>query len=90
MAEPRRSSLAESASAQGARFLVVEARFYEEIGALLRTGAEAALELAGASYEVASVPGALEIPIAMAIALDRPACRDAAMTALDIVRAQPI
>ncbi len=71
MATPRRSSLAESPSARGARFLVVEARFYEEIAAFLLAGARAALEEAGASYELVRVPGALEIPIAMAIALDR-------------------
>ncbi len=71
MAAPRRSSLAEPASAGGARFLVVEAHFYEEIAALLRAGATTALELAGATYEFASVPGALEIPIALAIVLDR-------------------
>jgi 6,7-dimethyl-8-ribityllumazine synthase len=71
MAAPRRSSLADSARASGARFLLVEARFYEEIGGLLRAGAEAALDGAGAAYELVGVPGALEIPIAMAIALDR-------------------
>jgi 6,7-dimethyl-8-ribityllumazine synthase len=71
MAAPRRSSLAESATAGGARFLVVEAGFYADIAALLRDGAEAALEHVGATWDVVGVPGALEIPIAMAIALDR-------------------
>lgn len=73
MATPRRASSAESIRADGRRFLVVEARFYEEIGTLLRAGAEAALVAAGASCTFVTVPGALEIPIAMAIALDRAA-----------------
>lgn len=71
MAAPRRSSLAESARAESARFLVVEARFYEEISGFLIAGATAAFDSVGAAYELVGVPGALEIPIAMAIALDR-------------------
>jgi 6,7-dimethyl-8-ribityllumazine synthase len=71
MAAARRSSLAESASAAGTRFLVVDAPFYAEIAEFLRAGAAAAFEAAGATYEHVSVPGALEIPIALAIALDR-------------------
>jgi 6,7-dimethyl-8-ribityllumazine synthase len=71
MAAARRSFLAESARAEGARFLVVEACFYEEIGAFLRAGALAALDKVGATYELVTVPGALEIPIGMAISLDR-------------------
>ncbi len=70
MAEPRRS-LPTPVQAGGARFLVLEAVFYEDVGAMLRAGALAALERAGASCEVLSVPGALELPVALAIALDR-------------------
>jgi 6,7-dimethyl-8-ribityllumazine synthase len=67
MAEPRRSSPL-FVDAKGARFLIVEARFYDDIGAMLLEGARRALEAAGASVEVISVPGALEIPIALAMA----------------------
>ena len=49
-------------------FLIVEARFYEDIGDALANGAVAALEAAGASYERLEVPGALEIPGAIAMA----------------------
>ncbi|MGC6516549.1 MAG: 6,7-dimethyl-8-ribityllumazine synthase [Candidatus Puniceispirillaceae bacterium] len=49
-------------------FLIVEARFYEALGDALAEGAISALEAAGASYERLDVPGALEIPGAIAIA----------------------
>lgn len=71
MALPRRSSDASRASVQGARFLIVEARFYDDIGAMLLAGAKQALAEAEAVFDVVGVPGALEIPIAMAIALDQ-------------------
>lgn len=48
--------------------LIVEAPYYKEIAAELAAGAIAALEAAGASYERLEVPGALEIPIAIAMA----------------------
>jgi 6,7-dimethyl-8-ribityllumazine synthase len=54
----------------GARFLIVEARYYEDIGAMLYEGARAALEGAGAAVDTIAAPGALEIPPAVAIALD--------------------
>jgi 6,7-dimethyl-8-ribityllumazine synthase len=69
MAEPRRSPHA-PVSVDGARFLIVEARFYDEIGAMLLAGATRALEAAGATIEVVSVPGALEIPIALALMVE--------------------
>jgi len=50
--------------------LIVEARFYEPISDLLLAGATRALEAAGASFETVTVPGALEIPAAIRIALD--------------------
>ena len=68
MAEPRRHTSPVAAS--GARFLIVEARFYDDIGDMLLSGAKAAIAAAGASCDVIAVPGALEIPAAMAIALD--------------------
>ena len=49
-------------------FLIVEARFYEEIVDAQVAGAVAALEAGGASFERVSVPGALEIPGAIAMA----------------------
>lgn len=69
MAEPRRSEETAEVSVKGARFLIVEARFYDEIGALLLDGAKRAFAQAEARCEIVRVPGALEIPLAMAIAL---------------------
>jgi 6,7-dimethyl-8-ribityllumazine synthase len=68
MAEPRRVARNDD-PLPGARLLVVEARFYDAIGAMLLAGATAAIEAAGASATIVSVPGALEIPAAMAISL---------------------
>jgi len=53
-----------------ARFLIVEARFYAHLNDLLIEGAVAALEQAGHAHEVVTVPGALEIPGAMALAAE--------------------
>ena len=52
------------------RVLIVEARFYDDIADELARGAIGALEAAGASHERISVPGAFEIPGAIALALD--------------------
>jgi len=60
-------------SVNGARFLIVEARYYDSIGEMLLSGAKAALEQAGAQVDVVSVPGALEIPIAIRIATEQSA-----------------
>ena len=49
--------------------LIVEARFYEDIADELVRGAVAALEAAGATYERLSVPGAFEVPGAIAFVL---------------------
>jgi 6,7-dimethyl-8-ribityllumazine synthase len=62
-------------SLKGARVLVVEARYYEAIADALLGGAIDALDDAGASYDRITVPGALEIPTALAIALDAAAAR---------------
>jgi 6,7-dimethyl-8-ribityllumazine synthase len=48
--------------------LLVEAPYYQHLAALLRDGAERAVAAAGATCEVASVPGAFEIPAAIALA----------------------
>jgi 6,7-dimethyl-8-ribityllumazine synthase len=50
--------------------LIVEARFYDEIADLLLAGATRALEAAGATFDRVTVPGALEIPAAIRLALD--------------------
>ena len=49
-------------------FLIVEARFYADIADLQVVGAKTALRAAGVSFEHVSVPGALEIPVAIAMA----------------------
>lgn len=49
--------------------MLVEARFYDEIADKLLEGAKAVLERAGVSYEVITVPGALEIPAVISFAL---------------------
>lgn len=49
-------------------FLIIEARFYTDLADALAQGAIAAIEDAGAQYERISVPGALEIPGAIALA----------------------
>jgi 6,7-dimethyl-8-ribityllumazine synthase len=54
----------------GLRILIVEARYYENIAAALLTGAARVLDAAGATYDVITVPGALEIPAAIAMAFD--------------------
>ncbi|NBC36323.1 6,7-dimethyl-8-ribityllumazine synthase [Novosphingobium sp. FSY-8] len=51
-----------------ARFLIVEARFYDHLNDMLVEGARAALKKAGHSVDVITVPGALEIPGAIALA----------------------
>jgi 6,7-dimethyl-8-ribityllumazine synthase len=75
MAEPRRSAAKEapdrdSSDLEGARILVVEARFYEDIADALLAGATRALQEAGVVFECVSVPGSLEVAPAIAIALD--------------------
>ncbi len=53
-----------------ARFLIVEARFYDHLNDMLVAGARAALERAGHEIDQLTVPGALEIPGAIAAAAD--------------------
>ncbi len=50
--------------------LIVEARFYDAIADELLRGATRVLDKAGARYDRVSVPGALEIPAAIAISAD--------------------
>jgi len=75
MAERRRSVTndvpdGDSGDLNGARILIVEARFYEDIADALLAGATRALEKAGAVFDRVSVPGSLEVPPAIAIAAD--------------------
>ena len=55
-------------------YLIVQADFYTELAAAQKQGAINALEIAGGSYEVISVPGALEIPAAIALAAAQNPC----------------
>ncbi|OCW56778.1 6,7-dimethyl-8-ribityllumazine synthase [Hoeflea olei] len=58
------------AKSKSPHLLIVEARFYDDMSDALLEGATSAIVEAGASYDVVTVPGALEIPPAIAMALD--------------------
>lgn len=72
MAKPQRakSKIKASKPAKGAHILIVEARFYNDITNALLEGATQTLEAANCTFDRISVPGSLEIPPAIAIALD--------------------
>ncbi|MBB4632484.1 6,7-dimethyl-8-ribityllumazine synthase [Sphingosinicella soli] len=53
-----------------ARVLIVEARFYSHLNDMLLAGARGAIEAAGHAHETITVPGALEIPGAIALAAE--------------------
>ena len=53
-----------------ARVLIVEARFYDHLNDLLLDGARGAIEAAGHAHDTITVPGALEIPGAVALAAE--------------------
>ena len=53
-----------------ARILIVEARFYDHLNDMLVAGARAAIEAAGHRHETVTVPGALEVPAAIALAAE--------------------
>jgi 6,7-dimethyl-8-ribityllumazine synthase len=69
MAGPRRGKR-DKDDAKGARILIVEARFYDDIADALLAGATKALQEAKAAVDCVRVPGSLEIPTAIAIAVD--------------------
>ncbi len=69
MAGPRQGKRDVDAG-KGARILIVEARYYNEIADALLAGATKALTEARAQFDCVSVPGSLEIPTAIVIALD--------------------
>ena len=81
MAEPRRGQAHDNEpSVKGARILIVEARFYDDIAdALLRRAPRSVLDEAGAMVDRITVPGSLEIPPAHR---DRARRRGAARQAL--------
>ncbi len=53
-----------------AHVLVVEARFHDGLADALLDGATSALDEAGATWDVVTVPGSLEIPAVISFALD--------------------
>ncbi len=53
-----------------AHILIVEARFYDHLNDMLVAGARAAIEAAGHTHDTVTVPGALEVPGAIALAAD--------------------
>ncbi len=53
-----------------AHILIVEARFYDHLNDMLVAGARAAIEAAGHTHDTITVPGALEVPGAIALAAD--------------------
>ena len=53
-----------------AHVLIAEARFYAHLNDMLLAGARAAIEKAGHSHETVTVPGALELPGAIALAAE--------------------
>ena len=53
-----------------AHLLIVEARFHDDLADALLEGATGALDEAGATYDVVTVPGSLEIPAVICFALD--------------------
>ena len=73
MAEPQRRTDAEPHVAADDHFLIVEGRFYDDVGDRLLAGAKAALDAAGATYDVVTMPGALEVPPAIAIVAENAA-----------------
>jgi 6,7-dimethyl-8-ribityllumazine synthase len=69
MAAPKRKPSKEP-KPSGARILVVEARFYNDIADALLAGCAKALDEAKAAWDIVTVPGSLEIVPAIAIAVE--------------------
>lgn len=68
ISHPRQT--ADASPLTGARVLIIEARYYDGLADELLRGARAAVEAAGATADVITVPGALEIPTTLMIAID--------------------
>jgi 6,7-dimethyl-8-ribityllumazine synthase len=94
MADARRAPLKDQTDISGARALIVEARFYDDLQDAMLEGAVAELKAAGLTYDVITVPGALEIPAAVAIAVDSAAANgkpyDAAIALGCVIRGDTI
>src|SRR5882757_9693585 len=76
MARARRQAQRRETGVKGARILVVEARYYDDIADMLLRGAKRVLKDAQASHDLVTVPGALEIPAAIMIGLHAAAARE--------------
>ena len=76
MARARRQTQRKETGVKGARILVVEARYYDDVSDLLLRGARRVMRDAGATFDLVTVPGALEIPAAIMIGLHAAAARE--------------
>src|ERR1044072_289742 len=76
MARARRQAQRKETGVKGARILVVEARYYDDIADLLLRGAKRVIRDAQAAFDLVTVPGALEIPAAIMIGLHAAAARE--------------
>ena len=76
MARARRQAQRKETGVKGARILVVEARYYDDISDLLLRGAKRVMRDASAAFDLVTVPGALEIPAAIMIGLHAAAARE--------------
>jgi 6,7-dimethyl-8-ribityllumazine synthase len=85
MAGPRRAKPVNEGALKGVRMLIVEGRYYDAVGDALMAGATRALDEAKVAWDVVTVPGALEIPPAIAIALAADKRRYAGIVALGCV-----
>ncbi|MBR0964376.1 6,7-dimethyl-8-ribityllumazine synthase [Bradyrhizobium diazoefficiens] len=94
MADARRAPLKDQTDVSGARALIVEARFYDDLQDAMLEGAVAELKAAGMTHDIITVPGALEIPAAIAIAVDAAAASgkpyDAAIALGCVIRGDTI
>jgi 6,7-dimethyl-8-ribityllumazine synthase len=76
VARARRQTQRKETGVKGARILMVEARYYDDVADMLLRGAKRVLKDAGASFDLVTVPGALEIPTAIMIGLHAAAARE--------------
>lgn len=89
MAEPSRTRDASVEPIAPAHVLIIEARFYDPIIDDLLSGAQTVLKDAGATFDIVTVPGALEVPAALAIVLEhRTPAYDAAVALGCIMRGE--
>ena len=73
--EPAAPMPVDAARVKGSRVLIVRSPYYQAIAQSLTRGATEVLEKHGIGYDIVDVPGALEIPTALAIALDAAAAK---------------